>query len=266
MPHVFTNGIRLSYERAGRGERVLLIMGSFAAARVWSLHQAPALAAAGYQAVMFDNRGVAPSDVPPGRYSMADMVADTAGVIGALDLAPCKVVGTSLGALIAQELMIGWPGLVSCAVLMGTRARSDVVRVAQVAAHRALAESGVVVPAAYAGVVSVCQMLSPATLDDEAAAGLWLETFGLSGAGQAAAGQAWVDTTADRRAALAGVAVPCRVICFADDLITPPHLAAEAAAAIPDCDLVRIERAGHLGYLERPGEVNTAIIEFLDKH
>src|SRR5579872_6281154 len=216
MAHVFTNGIRLSYERAGRGERVLLIMGSFAAARVWSLHQVPALVAAGYQAVMFDNRGVAPSDVPPGRYSMADMVADTRGVIEALDLAPCRVVGTSLGALIAQELMIGWPGLVRCAVLIGTRARSDVVRVAQVAAHRALAESGVVVPAAYAGVVSVVQMLSPATLDDEAAAGLWLETFGLPGGEQAAAGgQAWVDTTADRRAALAGVRAPCRVICLA---------------------------------------------------
>jgi pimeloyl-ACP methyl ester carboxylesterase len=266
MPHVFTNGIRLSYERLGRGERVLLLMGSFAAGRVWSLHQAPALAAAGYQAVMLDNRGILPSDVPAGRYSMADMVADTRGVIEALELAPCRVVGTSMGALMAQELMIGWPGLVRCAVLIGTRARADAARVAQVAAQRAKVGCGVVLPGEYEASVSVLQMLSPATLNDDAAVSLWLETFGRPGGEAAAGGQAWVDTTADRRAELAGVRVPCRVISFADDLITPPHLAAEVAAAIPGCDLVQIPRCGHLGFLERPGEVNTAIIEFLDKN
>jgi pimeloyl-ACP methyl ester carboxylesterase len=265
MPYLFTNGIRLSFERSGRGERVLLIMGSFAAGRVWSLHQAPALAAAGYQAVMFDNRGVPPSDVPPGRYSMADMVADTRGVIEALELAPCRVVGASMGALIAQELLIGWPELVRCAVLLATRGRSDAARVAQVAAHRARVECGAVLPAEYEAAVSVFQMLSPATLNDDAAVGLWLETFRLQGA-SAAGGQAWVDTTSDRRAELRRVTAPCRVISFADDLITPPHLGAEVAAAIPDCDLVQIGSCGHLGYLERPDEVNTAIIEFLDKN
>jgi pimeloyl-ACP methyl ester carboxylesterase len=75
-----------------------------------------------------------------------------------------------------------------------------------------------------------------------------------------------VETTEDRRAALTRITAPCRVIAFADDAICPPHLAAETAEAIPDCDFVEIAGCGHLGYLERPDEVNTAIIEFLDKH
>src|ERR1043166_2545816 len=104
MPHVFTNGIRLSYERSGRGERVLMIMGSSASGRAWTLHQTPALAEAGYQAITFDNRGIPPSDVPPGKYSLADLVADTRGLIEALNAAPCRIIGVSLGALIAQEL------------------------------------------------------------------------------------------------------------------------------------------------------------------
>src|ERR1700758_3596838 len=104
MPYVFTNGIRLAYERSGRGERGLLIMGSSAGGRAWTMHQTPALAQAGYQAITFDNRGIPPSDVPPGRYSLADMVADTKGLIEALDAAPCRLVGVSMGALIAQEL------------------------------------------------------------------------------------------------------------------------------------------------------------------
>ena len=47
---------------------------------------------------------------------------------------------------------------------------------------------------------------------------------------------------------------------------SPPHLCAEVAEAIPDCDYVEIGSCGHLGYLERPDEVNSAIIEFLDKN
>src|SRR4051794_40733889 len=112
MPFVSANGIRLAYQRSGRGEPVLLIMGSGAAGRVWTMHQTPALNRAGYETVVFDNRGIAPSDAPPGKYSLADMVADTKGLIEALDLGPCRVVGTSMGAMIAQELAIGSPHLV----------------------------------------------------------------------------------------------------------------------------------------------------------
>jgi pimeloyl-ACP methyl ester carboxylesterase len=75
-----------------------------------------------------------------------------------------------------------------------------------------------------------------------------------------------VDTDADRRAALRTITAPCRVISFGDDLVTPPHLAAEVADAIPNCDRVEIAGCGHFGYLERPDEVNAAIIEFLDKN
>ncbi len=97
MPHVFTNGIRLAFDRHGRGERVLFIMGTSASGRVWTLHQTPALVAAGYQAITFDNRGVPPSEAPPGRYSLDDMVADTKGLIEAIGAAPCRIVGHLAG-------------------------------------------------------------------------------------------------------------------------------------------------------------------------
>jgi pimeloyl-ACP methyl ester carboxylesterase len=266
MPYVFTNGIRLAYERSGRGERVILIMGSSAAGRVWSLHQTPALTQAGYQAVTFDNRGIPPSDVPAGKYSLADMVADTKGLIEALDAAPCRIVGASLGALIAQELAISAPHLVRCAVLIATKSRSDAARAAQGRADLALLESSIRLPPDYEAAMAVLQMLSPATLNDHSAVSLWLETFRLSSGSGTTHGQAWIDTDVDRREALRKVTVPCRVIAFSDDLITPPHLAAEVAGAIPDCDFVEIPACGHFGYLERPDQVNSAIIEFLDKN
>jgi pimeloyl-ACP methyl ester carboxylesterase len=266
MPYVSTNGIRLAYERTGRGERVLMIMGQAAGGNVWSMYQVPALEEAGYEVITFDNRGVPPSDVPSGGYSLASLVADTAGLIEALDAGPCRLVGTSLGAMVAAELAISRPDLVSGCVLMAMRARSDAVRRAVSAGERALTSGGIQLPAAYEAAMSVLQMFSPATLNDDAAIRAWLDVYEMSAARRAAAsGQDAIDLDSDRRDGLRAVRVPCRMIAFSDDLMCPPHLCAEVAEAIPDCDYVEISSCGHLGYLERPGEVNTAIIEFLDK-
>jgi pimeloyl-ACP methyl ester carboxylesterase len=267
MPNVSTNGIRLAYERTGRGERVLMIMGQAAGGNVWSMYQVPALESAGYEVITFDNRGVPPSDVPPGGYSLADLVADTAGLIEALDAGPCRLVGTSLGALIAIELAISRPDLVTCCALMAVRARSDAVRRAVSAGERALLKGGIQLPPAYEASVSVLQMFSPATLNDDSTISAWLDIYEMSAARRAAAsGQDAIDLTSDRRDALRAVAVPCRVIAFSDDLMCPPHLCAEVAEGIPECDYVEISSCGHLGYLERPDEVNSAIIEFLSKN
>src|SRR5580692_9911867 len=239
MPYVSTNGIRLSYERAGSGEPVLMIMGQAAGGNVWRMNQVPALTQAGYEAITFDNRGVPPSDVPTGDYSLDDLVADTTGLIEALGIAPCRIVATSLGGFVAATLATVRPDLVRCCVLMATRSRYDAS-------------------------MSVLQMFSPATLNDDAVVPMWLDVYEMSAGRRAAAnGQAGIDLLSDRRDMLRTVPVPCRAIAFSDDLMCPPHLVAEVAEAIPDCDYVEIRRCGHVGYLERPDEVNSAIIEFL---
>jgi pimeloyl-ACP methyl ester carboxylesterase len=267
MSFASTNGIRLAYQRSGSGEPVLLIMGQAAGGNVWSMYQVPALTAAGYEAISFDNRGMPPSDVPPGDYSLADLVADTVGLIKALDLGPCRVVGTSLGAFVATELAACRPDLVTCCVLMATRSRADSFRCALSAGEKALARDGIQLSPSYDAAISVLQMFSPATLNDDETIGMCLDIYEMSSSRRAAAsGQDAIDLLSDRREALRAVPVPCRAIAFSDDLVCPPHLVAEVAEAIPDCDYVEIGSCGHLGYLERPDEVNTAIIEFLDKN
>ncbi|WP_432898073.1 alpha/beta fold hydrolase [Micromonospora matsumotoense] len=267
MPFATSNGITLSYQSGGTGDPVLLIMGSSAAGHVWAMHQTPALQQAGYRTVTFDNRGVSPSSVPPGDYTLDELAADTQGLIEALDLGPCHIVGTSLGAIVTQAVAIRWPHLVRSAVLIATRARTDVLRARMSLADKALRESGLVLPASYRAVRTALEMLSPATLNDEEVIAGWIDIMELSGGQDVAIGQeAVIDSLGDLRPALAGITAPCRAIAFTDDLICPPHLVAETAEAIPGCDLVQIDGCGHLGYLERPDEVNAAILEFLQKH
>jgi pimeloyl-ACP methyl ester carboxylesterase len=231
------------------------------------MHQVPALKRAGYEPITFRNRGIPPSDVPAGDYSLADLVTDTAGLIEALDAGPCRLVGTSLGAVVASELAVVRPDLVKCSVLMAMRARADAARHALSSGSRALTRSAFQPPPAFDASASVLQMFSPATLNNNAAVSTWLDLFELSADRRTtASGQYAIDLASDRTDRLQMVQVPCRVIAFSDDLMCPPHLCAEVADAIPDCDYVEIASCGHLGYLERPDEVNAAIIEFLDKN
>lgn len=267
MPYVSTNGIRLSCERAGSGEPVLMIMGQAAGGNVWTMYQVPALTKAGYEVITFDNRGVPPSDAPPGDYSLADLVADTIGLIEALDIGPCRIVGTSLGGLVATELAACRPDLVTSCVLLAMRARADAFRRALSGGESVLVRDGIQLPAGYEAPISVLQMFSPATLNDDATVPMWLDIYEIAAARRAAAGgQEAIDLLSDRRDVLRKVSVPARVIAFSDDLMCPPHLVAEVAEAIPDCDYVEIGSCGHVGYLERPDDVNSAIIEFLDKN
>lgn len=264
MPIETVNGISLNVESHGSGPPVLMIMGTGATGRAWQLHQVPALVEAGYRVVTFDNRGIAPSDDRPG-FDLADMVQDTIALIEHLDAGPVSLVGTSLGSRIAQELALQRPDLVSCAVFLATRGRLDRMRLLAQEADRDLRESGTTLPDSYRGVVRAVQNLSPATMAEDLEIADFVHLFERSDdQAPGIRAQSELDLSEDRLGAYREISVPCRVVAFADDLLCPPHLAAEVAEAIPDCDLVVLERCGHYGYLERPDEVNTVLVDGLD--
>jgi len=67
----------------------------------------------------------------------------------------------------------------------------------------------------------------------------------------------------DSRPGLGEIACPTLVLVGDSDEPTPPELAHEMAAAIPDARLVVVPACGHLSTLERPEAVNAALIEWL---
>jgi pimeloyl-ACP methyl ester carboxylesterase len=265
MPIAHVNGITLGYEVYGSGEPVVLIMGSGARGRMWTLHQVPALTMAGYQAITVDNRGVPPADKGPEPFTIDDMVADTAGLIEFLGIGPCRIVGFSMGGVIVQELLLAYPELTTQAVLMASRGRTDVLRYALVTGTSELQRSGVTLPPKYAAAVRAMQYLSPKTLNDEQRVRDWLEIFEVSPEDSAISrSQLGLDMIGNRLEEYRKIRSQCLVIGFQDDLVAAPYLCREISTVIPDCRYLEIPGCGHYGYLEEPDKVNSAIIDFFD--
>ncbi len=168
--------MNLAYDDRGSGDPVLFIAGRGGAGRTWHLHQVPAFLSAGYRAITFDNRGIGATE-QVGGFGIDQMVADTAALIEKLDANPARIVGASMGAFIAQELMLARPDLVHSAVLLGTRGRDDRTRDFFRTAERKLAEQGVVLPPEYDAKVRLLESFSPKTLNDAAAVRDWIDMF-----------------------------------------------------------------------------------------
>lgn len=130
MAQIKANGISLEYDETGPkdGVPILLIMGFGAQMTSWTPVFRDTLAAQGLRVIRFDNRDVGLSqrfegspnpreviaammegrkpDVP---YTLNDMAADAAGLLGALGLESAHILGASMGGMIAQLVAINHP-------------------------------------------------------------------------------------------------------------------------------------------------------------
>jgi pimeloyl-ACP methyl ester carboxylesterase len=121
------NGIEIAYDEIGDREGVplLLIMGLATQLIHWDERFCRLLAERGYRVIRFDNRDIGHStkveDAPvPGTaamllglgepaYKLADLAADTAGLMDYLGIERAHVAGASMGGMVAQTLAIEDP-------------------------------------------------------------------------------------------------------------------------------------------------------------
>jgi 3-oxoadipate enol-lactonase len=119
VPFIDANGLRLYFETAGSGPRLLFISGTGG-----DLRRPPKLTegpvADAFEVLAYDQRGLGQSEVPAGPYSMAEYADDAAGLLDAMGWDDCVVMGASFGGMVAQELAIGHPGRVRRLVLACT--------------------------------------------------------------------------------------------------------------------------------------------------
>ncbi len=102
-----TNGINFYYEERGSGDPLFLIMGITAPGSVWEKHAS--YWEDQFRCIIPDNRGVGLVDKPEGPYTSEAMADDYAGLLEALAISSVRVVGVSMGSIIAQQLALRHP-------------------------------------------------------------------------------------------------------------------------------------------------------------
>jgi pimeloyl-ACP methyl ester carboxylesterase len=97
-----TNGIRMHFAEAGSGFPVVMCHGFPELWYSWR-HQLRALADAGFRAIAPDQRGYGDTDVPGAldAYTQRHLVGDIVGLLDALGLAKCIIVGHDWGGAVA---------------------------------------------------------------------------------------------------------------------------------------------------------------------
>ena len=263
MLSVTANGRQIAYRVAGNGDPILLINGTGESGATWD-GQMQRLASR-WKCVAIDNRDSGDSTYVDGAYTPADMARDAAGVIDALALGPCHVVGYSLGGATAQELALARPDVVRSLVLLSTWARSDAWFAGQMRNWQAIRRAHVDDERAFLTALEPW-LFAPATFAERARIEeIWRH------AGEIETPQkpeGWIrqcdaDIAHDAAARLGDVRAPALVIVGADDICTPPRYSAELCALLPDARLVTIENTAHCAVFEDPGAVAGAIEDFL---
>jgi pimeloyl-ACP methyl ester carboxylesterase len=259
MDHVDVDGMRIAYERAGRGPALVLLHGAPCDSRTWQW-MLPDLSL-DHTVIAWDAPGFGQSsDIDDGW--RAPQFADAlAGFVGALGLERPHLVGWSFGTMVAFSLFGRHPAVPGSLVLVGGYAGwagslppAEVARRLEV--FLGMAELGDAFdPKSYPGLFSD---LIPADRD---AALATMMRENIRPATIRAAGHIGAET--DLRPLLPTVDVPTLVLHGEADARSPLANAEALHAAIPTSQLVVLPRLGHACVVEDPEACAAEIRRFV---
>ena len=207
--------------------------------------------------------GVLAPDLPGhGRSSGAPLstiieMADwTAALLDSAGVATAKLIGHSMGSLVALETDARHPARVSALSLIGTAATMtvgpDLLKAAETNDHSAI------------DMVSIWGLGFQAELGGSLAPGLWMHSGAQRVLEQCRPGVLFSDLSACNAyqgalAAATQVAVPTTLILGERDMMTPARAGKALAAALPNSRTVMLSGAGHMMMAERPDELLAAL-------
>lgn len=103
--------IELSFERAGDGPPLLLIMGMSGTKHHWGERLLEELRR-DFDTIVYDHRDAGESTRTGEPFTIVDLAEDAAGLLRALQLDSAHVMGISMGGMVAQELALAHPELI----------------------------------------------------------------------------------------------------------------------------------------------------------
>lgn len=263
MPVVERDGHRIHYEVHGDAGAppLLLIMGLGFSSRAWG--PLPNRLAKRFRVIVFDNRGTGDSGRPNGLFRMRDFADDAAAVLSAAGVRSgggAFVFGVSMGGMIALELVLRHPELVSSMVLGATFA--SWVRSDKPAIGVGVKLLGVNLLGRRAMHLIAPLLVSPDFAKRNATLfRVWLLQAGLGNAA-ALARQLGAIARHSTLRRLGRIDCPTLVVTGTADRLVPPANSRLLAARIPGARLVELPGAGHVFPLEREDET----VDLLESH
>jgi pimeloyl-ACP methyl ester carboxylesterase len=188
--------------------------------------------------------------------TIAEMADWTAGLLDAAGAEKARLVGHSMGSLIALETAARYPAKVSGLSLIGTAATMtvapDLLKAAEANEHAAI------------DMVSIWGLGFQAELGGSLAPGLWMHSGAQRVLEKCEPGVLFNDLAACNAyqgalAAAGKISVPVTLILGERDMMTPAKAGKALAAALPNARTVVLPGAGHMMMTERPDELLAAL-------
>jgi pimeloyl-ACP methyl ester carboxylesterase len=188
--------------------------------------------------------------------TIPDMADWTAALLDAAGVAKAKLVGHSMGSLIALETAARHPAKVSSLSLIGTAATMTV--------GPDLLKAAEANDPAAVDMVSIWGLGYQAGLGGSLAPGLWMHYGAQRVLEQCRPGVLFNDLAACNAyqgalAAAASITIPATLILGERDMMTPARAGKALAAALPNSRTVVLPGAGHMMMAERPDELLAAL-------
>ncbi len=241
MEKVNINGIRLAYDRRGKGTPLVLLHGYPLDHHLWD-EVAPLLEDR-FDLILPDLRGFGGSSTIDSFYAMEDYAADIGSLLDQLGIEKAALAGHSMGGYVALAFIRLFPervrglGLISSQVLADPLERKEAryKSVAEVAEH---------------GIGSVVETMAPKfTLDEKLRAFARAVMERQSPAAYIGALKAMA-SRADSTRLLSSFSFPVVIVHGDADQLIPIDRAREVKAALPQAHLVEISGAGHMPMME----------------
>ncbi len=172
--------------------------------------------------------------------------------------------GASMGGILALEVLRQAPERVRGVAFLGSTARPDTPEIAALRAQAfAMIEAG-----RYEEMITgnVPFSFHPERLGERELVDAYLDMLRRAGPEQLVRQNLATAARPDSRPLLPAIRCPVLVLCGDADVVTTVEASREIAQCVPNADFELIERCGHMVTMERPREVNAALVGWLRRY
>ncbi len=263
MARVEINGSRLHFELLGEGEPIAFLNGVLMTTQSWVLQTS--FFRQRYRCLLHDFRGQLLSDKPESSLSLEDHAHDLRELLDRLEIETCHLVGTSYGGEVGMIFATKWPQRVrSMAVIssvseVGTELDRAVASWEKTALETPDRLYRVALPMNFSRsfIENNLEMIDNGERRLASCPPEFFAAFA-----QLVRAFRRLDITEQ----LTLIECPTLVLVGELDVLKPPHYSRLIAERIPSSEFLMVPGAGHAVILEKPLEVNTALLGFIEKH